>query len=80
MRRERPETAELLAAAGNAGAQRWLDDVRHRRLDITGADLIAQGLTGAAVGDGLEARPSRCSKERRRTASHSWISRGEWSS
>jgi tRNA nucleotidyltransferase (CCA-adding enzyme) len=54
LRRERPETAELLAAAGNAGAQRWLDDVRHRRLEINGADLIAQGLTGAQVGDGLE--------------------------
>jgi tRNA nucleotidyltransferase (CCA-adding enzyme) len=55
LRRERPETAELLAAAGDAGAQRWLDDVRHRRLEITGADLIAQGLTGAAVGQGLAA-------------------------
>ena len=27
--------------------------MRHRRLEITGADLIAAGLTGAAVGDGL---------------------------
>jgi tRNA nucleotidyltransferase (CCA-adding enzyme) len=53
LHRERPETVELLAAAGNAGARRWLDDIRHRRLAITGADLIADGLTGAAVGEGL---------------------------
>ena len=50
---ERPETAELLAAAGDTGARRWLDDVRHRRLEITGADLLAVGLTGSAVGAGL---------------------------
>jgi tRNA nucleotidyltransferase (CCA-adding enzyme) len=43
-----PEAAEV------AGARRWLDDVRHRRLEITGDDLVAAGLTGAAVGDGLE--------------------------
>jgi tRNA nucleotidyltransferase (CCA-adding enzyme) len=55
LRRERPETAELLAAAGNEGARRWLEDVRHRRLDITGADLIARGLTGAQIGEGLAA-------------------------
>jgi hypothetical protein len=27
--------------------------VRHRRLAITGDDLVAAGLTGAAVGEGL---------------------------
>lgn len=53
LHRERAETVELLAAAGNDGAQRWLDEVRHRKLEITGADLIAAGVTGAAVGDGL---------------------------
>ncbi len=53
-RRQRPETAELLAAAGHAGARRWLENVRHRRLQITGDDLIAEGLTGAQVGAGLE--------------------------
>ena len=52
-RRERPGTAELLAAGGAPGARRWLDDVRHRRLAITGDDLVAAGLTGVAVGDGL---------------------------
>jgi tRNA nucleotidyltransferase (CCA-adding enzyme) len=55
LHRERPETAELLAAAGDRRAQDWLDDVRHRRLEINGADLIADGLTGAAVGEGLTA-------------------------
>jgi tRNA nucleotidyltransferase (CCA-adding enzyme) len=44
-----PEAAEV------AGAQRWLDHVRHQKLTITGNDLIAAGLTGAAVGAGLEA-------------------------
>jgi tRNA nucleotidyltransferase (CCA-adding enzyme) len=50
----RPETAELLAAAGDEGAKRWLDHVRHRRLAINGTDLVAAGLSGAAVGEGLE--------------------------
>jgi hypothetical protein len=53
LRRERVETVMLLAAAGDRGAQRWLDVVRHRRLQITGDDLVAAGLTGAAVGQGL---------------------------
>ena len=43
-----PEAAEV------AGARRWLDDVRHRRLEISGEDLVAEGLTGTAVGEGLE--------------------------
>jgi tRNA nucleotidyltransferase (CCA-adding enzyme) len=54
LRRERPETIELLAAAGEEGARRWLDDVRHRRLAIDGRDLLAAGLRGPAVGEGLE--------------------------
>ena len=54
LRRERPETIELLAAAGEEGARRWLDDVRHRKLEIDGRDLLAAGLSGAAVGEGLE--------------------------
>ena len=53
LRRERPETVMLLAAAGERGAQRWLDVVRHRRLAITGDDLVAAGLTGPAVGQAL---------------------------
>src|SRR3954468_10096296 len=35
-RRERPETLELLAAAGDPGALRWLGHIRDRRLEITG--------------------------------------------
>ena len=54
LRRERPETVELLAAAGEEGARRWLDDVRHRKLEIDGRDLLAAGLSGPAVGEGLE--------------------------
>ena len=44
------------AAGGRrgAGARRWLDDVRHRTLAITGDDLVAAGLAGAAVGEALE--------------------------
>jgi len=53
-RRERPETIELLAAAGEESARRWLDDVRHRKLEIDGRDLLAAGLSGPAVGEGLE--------------------------
>ena len=49
--RERPETIELLATEG---ARRWLDVVRHRKLEIDGRDLLAAGLSGPAVGDGLE--------------------------
>jgi tRNA nucleotidyltransferase (CCA-adding enzyme) len=54
LRRERPETIELLAAAGEPGARRWLQDIRHRKLEIDGRDLLAAGLSGAAVGAGLE--------------------------
>ena len=50
-RRERPETIELLATPA---ARRWLDVVRHRTLEIDGHDLVAAGLSGPAVGEGLE--------------------------
>jgi len=53
LRRERVETAQLLAAAGEEGAQRWLDRIRHRKLAISGDDLVANGLTGPQVGEGL---------------------------
>ena len=53
LRRQRVETVQLLAAAGEEGARRWLDRVRHRRLSISGDDLVAAGLSGAAVGEGL---------------------------
>ncbi len=53
-----PEAAEIVAAGAGPeaeAAQRWLDDVRHRTLAITGDDLVAAGLRGPAVGAGLEA-------------------------
>jgi tRNA nucleotidyltransferase (CCA-adding enzyme) len=58
LRRLPPEAAEVVAAGDGPAAeaaQRWLDDVRHRALDITGDDLVAAGLSGPAVGAGLEA-------------------------
>ena len=45
----------LCPGQGEEAARRWLDDVRHRRLAITGDDFVAAGLTGPAVGDALEA-------------------------
>jgi tRNA nucleotidyltransferase (CCA-adding enzyme) len=57
-RAERPETVALagaLEAAAEPRARRWLDDLRHRRLEITGDDLVAAGITGPPVGRGLEA-------------------------
>jgi tRNA nucleotidyltransferase (CCA-adding enzyme) len=57
-RRELPETVALagaLDAAAEPAARRWLDEVRHRRLEITGDDLVAEGITGPPVGRGLEA-------------------------
>ena len=58
LRRLPPEAAEVVAAGDGPAAEaarRWLDDVRHRALDITGDDLVAAGLSGPAVGAGLEA-------------------------
>jgi tRNA nucleotidyltransferase (CCA-adding enzyme) len=58
LRRLPPEAAEVVAAGDGPAAEaarRWLDDVRHRALDITGDDLVAAGLTGPAVGAGLDA-------------------------
>ncbi len=52
--------AELVALAGALGAElparRWLEELRHVRLEIDGDDLLAAGLTpGPAVGAGLAA-------------------------
>jgi tRNA nucleotidyltransferase (CCA-adding enzyme) len=58
LRRLPPEAAEVIAAGDGPAAeaaQRWFDDVRHRALEITGDDLVAAGLSGAAVGAGLQA-------------------------
>ncbi len=54
-RRERPETAAVAGARGDAAAaRRWLEDVRHRRLAIDGHDIVAAGLEGPAVGEALD--------------------------
>ena len=58
LRRARPETVALAGALrpdAAPAARRWLDDVRHRRLAVTGDDFVAAGLAGPAVGDALEA-------------------------
>ena len=43
------------ARGDEAAARRWLDEVRHRRLAITGDDIVAAGLYGPAVGEALDA-------------------------
>jgi tRNA nucleotidyltransferase (CCA-adding enzyme) len=52
-----PELVALAGALGAEGpARRWLDALRHVRLEIDGDDLLAAGLTpGPAVGAGLAA-------------------------
>jgi tRNA nucleotidyltransferase (CCA-adding enzyme) len=52
-----PELVALAGALGAEGpARRWLDALRHVRLEIDGDDLLAAGLTpGPAVGAGLSA-------------------------
>ena len=53
----RAESVAVAAATGGdqAAAQRWLGDVRHRRLAITGDDFVAAGLSGPPVGVALDA-------------------------
>jgi tRNA nucleotidyltransferase (CCA-adding enzyme) len=52
-----PEGVALAGAQGDAEeARRWLEDVRHVRLEIDGSDLIAAGVPeGPEVGQRLEA-------------------------
>jgi len=54
LRRERPDTLDLLVAAGNEGARRYRDEIAGKRLEIGGHDLIERGLTGPQIGAGLE--------------------------
>jgi tRNA nucleotidyltransferase (CCA-adding enzyme) len=57
LRKQPPETvavAGALDAAAGEAAQRWLEDVRHRRLAIDGNDIVAAGLYGPAVGEALD--------------------------
>ena len=55
----RREGAETVALAGGIGAReaarKWFEEVRGVRLAIDGSDLVAAGLSGPAVGRGLEA-------------------------
>ena len=45
---------EAVALAGGEGARRWLEDLRHVRLEITGADLLAAGVPqGPELGERL---------------------------
>jgi tRNA nucleotidyltransferase (CCA-adding enzyme) len=56
LRREPPEAIALAGALGaEPAARRWLDDVRHRKLSITGDDFVAAGLSGRPVGTALDA-------------------------
>lgn len=53
--REPVEAVVLAAARGAEPARRWLTEWRHLRPAITGTDLLAAGLSGPAIGAGLEA-------------------------
>jgi len=45
---------EAVALAGGENARRWIDDLRHVRLEITGADLLGAGVPqGPEVGERL---------------------------
>jgi tRNA nucleotidyltransferase (CCA-adding enzyme) len=60
LRRKAPETVAVAGAIDWDGrarrlARRWLHDVRHRRLEITGDVFVEAGLSGPPVGDALEA-------------------------
>ncbi len=52
---------EIVALAGGEQARRWIDELRHVRLEITGADLLAAGVPqgpdlGARLARALDAR------------------------
>ena len=58
LRREPLEAAAMAAALGlgpPGAVGAWLAEGRHRRLAISGHDLVAAGLQGPAVGEGLAA-------------------------
>jgi tRNA nucleotidyltransferase (CCA-adding enzyme) len=50
-RAARGAPVELVALAGGPGARRWLEELRHVRLDLTGHDLLEAGVPpGPEVG------------------------------
>jgi tRNA nucleotidyltransferase (CCA-adding enzyme) len=56
LRRETPETVALAGGLGaSENARRWLEELRHAKLAITGDDLLAAGLEGPAIGRALDA-------------------------
>jgi tRNA nucleotidyltransferase (CCA-adding enzyme) len=55
-RAARGAPVEVVALAGGENARRWLDELRHVRLEITGRDLLDAGIPeGPQVGRRLEA-------------------------
>jgi tRNA nucleotidyltransferase (CCA-adding enzyme) len=55
LRRETPETVALAGGIGAAEpARRWLEELRHAKLAISGDDLLAAGLEGPAIGRALD--------------------------
>jgi tRNA nucleotidyltransferase (CCA-adding enzyme) len=53
-RAARGAPVEAVALAGGDNARRWLEDLRHVRLEITGDDLLAAGVPqGPEIGDRL---------------------------
>ncbi len=60
-RAARGASPEAIALAGGDNARRWLDELRHVRLEITGDDLLAAGVpegpqVGARLRSALEAK------------------------
>jgi tRNA nucleotidyltransferase (CCA-adding enzyme) len=55
-RAARGAPVEVVALAGGENARRWLEDLRHVRLQISGQDLLAAGIPeGPEVGRRLQA-------------------------
>jgi tRNA nucleotidyltransferase (CCA-adding enzyme) len=53
-RAARGAPVEVVALAGGDNARRWIDELRHVRLDITGDDLLAAGVPeGPELGERL---------------------------
>jgi tRNA nucleotidyltransferase (CCA-adding enzyme) len=51
---------EVVALAGGENARRWIEELRHVRLEITGDDLLAAGVPqGPEVGRRLQAALDR---------------------
>ena len=71
-RAARGAPVEAVALAGGEGARRWLEDLRHVRLSITGDDLLAAGVPhGPEVGERLQRALDASSTAARRTATPS---------